>query len=340
MPEYIATQNLLGSTKINTSESQNNDNIHTINVSVSHKTSEHPFFNYGSIKGFTFNDLESPEFKLKLDSTYRFDQSDPSNLDHPLRFYRDDNKSIIFTDGISYSGTPGTEGSYTELKTTNILVPEIYYQCGNHSYMGNKLEVTDDFIDQLKIDPYSMKISKLSLKDNFDDFIFRKQSEDTFEIKLNQGYADISEINTIQFKDVNINIGRDIKGTFDQITGLETQSGQIFRLYDAAFDRHPDNDGLRYWIDVYSLKQNTKREVADSFLNSSEFIQRYGRDTSDEQFINIMYSNVLNRLGDMDGKQYWMHQLSTGQETRAEVILGFTESNEYKIIFSEMTGIF
>ena len=42
----------------------------------------------------------------------------------------------------------------------------------------------------------------------------------------------------------------------------------------------------------------------------------------------------------MDGKQYWMQQLSTGQETRAEVILGFTESNEYKIIFSEMTGIF
>ena len=61
--------------------------------------------------------------------------------------------------------------------------------------MGNKLEVTDDFIDQFKIDPDSMKISELLLKDNFDDYIFRQQSEDIFEIKLNKGYADISEIN-------------------------------------------------------------------------------------------------------------------------------------------------
>ena len=49
---------------------------------------------------------------------------------------------------------------------------------------------------------------------------------------------------------------------------------------------------------------------------------------------------MLNRFADLDGKQYWMQQLSTSQETRAEVILGFIESNEYKFIFSEMTGIF
>ena len=104
---------------ITSSEFQNNEKIHTINVSVNYKTSEHQYFNNGSTKGFTFNDLESPEFKLELDSTYRFDQSDSSNLNHPLRFYREDNKSSIFTDGIFYSGTPGTKGSYTELKTTN-----------------------------------------------------------------------------------------------------------------------------------------------------------------------------------------------------------------------------
>ncbi len=44
----------------------------------------------------------------------------------------------------------------------------------------------------------------------------------------------------------------DIKGVFDQVTGKETASGEMFRLYNAAFSGFPDSSGLQYWIDKYS----------------------------------------------------------------------------------------
>ena len=36
------------------------------------------------------------------------------------------------------------------------------------------------------------------------------------------------------------------KGTFDQVTGLNTDDAKMFRLYNAAFKRLPDSDGLKY----------------------------------------------------------------------------------------------
>ncbi|WP_413677177.1 hypothetical protein [Prochlorococcus marinus] len=44
----------------------------------------------------------------------------------------------------------------------------------------------------------------------------------------------------------------DIKATFDQVIGLDTDSGKMFRLYNASFKRLPDPDGLRYWISNFS----------------------------------------------------------------------------------------
>ena len=46
--------------------------------------------------------------------------------------------------------------------------------------------------------------------------------------------------------DKTLNIFKDIKGTFDQITGKDDHTGQMFRLCNAAFARFPDADGLAY----------------------------------------------------------------------------------------------
>ena len=46
------------------------------------------------------------------------------------------------------------------------------------------------------------------------------------------------------------------------------------------------------------------------------------------------------RHPDAEGKEYWMGRLTSGAETRAEALLGFAESDENKILFSEMTGVF
>ena len=138
------------------------------------------------------------------------------------------------------------------------------------------------------------------------------------------------------FRDINTTV--DIEGTFDQVTGLNTDSGRMFRLYNASFKRLPDPDGLAYWIDNFSSGRNTIRVVASSFLGSAEFAERYGSNVTDEKFVNTLYQNVLGRAPDTSGLNYWLGQLSSGAETRYEALLGFAESAENKALFTDMTG--
>ena len=111
-------------------------------------------------------------------------------------------------------------------------------------------------------------------------------------------------------------------------------------LYNTSFKRHPDPDGLEYWIDNFSSGKNDERAVASSFLVSDEFKERYGANVSDTTYVNNLYQNVLGRYPDVKGLAYWLGQLNNGVETRYEVLLGFSESVENKGIFSEMTSLY
>ena len=79
--------------------------------------------------------------------------------------------------------------------------------------------------------------------------------------------------------------------------------------------------------------------MAQSFLISDEFKERYGINVSDSTYVNTLYKNVLDRDADTGGLNYWLGQLNSGAETRYEVLLGFSESTENKGLFSEMTGL-
>jgi hypothetical protein len=113
----------------------------------------------------------------------------------------------------------------------------------------------------------------------------------------------------LKFDDKNMNLKNDIKATFDQVTGLNTDSGKMFRLYNASFKRLPDPDGLRYWIGNFSSGKDDERAVASSFLASTEFKQRYGENVSNEIYVNTLYKNVLSRDADSGGLGYWLGQL-------------------------------
>ena len=167
---------------------------------------------------------------------------------------------------------------------------------------------------------------------------FYNRGNGIYEIETEQGYENISGIPILKFTDQKISAIADIKGVFDQITGLQTDSGEIFRLYNAAFARFPDSDGLSYWIHKYSSGENDSRSVASSFLISNEFKTLYGDNISASTYVNILYNNVLGRAADASGLNYWTGQLNHGLETRYEVLLGFSESAENKALFTNMTG--
>ena len=176
-----------------------------------------------------------------------------------------------------------------------------------------------------------------SYNDDFTNYIFHNKSEKLF-IKSSSLYEEITDITTLSFNDRTVNVIGDIKSTFDQITGLNTDSGQMFRLYNAAFKRLPDPDGLKYWIKNFSSKIDDERAVASSFLASEEFKQRYGENVSNAKYVETLYTNVLGRNYDQDGYNYWLGNLNNGTETKHELLLGFAESAENKALFTEMTG--
>jgi len=149
---------------------------------------------------------------------------------------------------------------------------------------------------------------------------------------------EITGLASISISGTTISISQDIQGVFDQVTGRETQDAQAFRLYNAAFARFPDSSGLRYWINEYKSGISNYRTIAQSFINSNEFALRYGANNSNEEFINNMYKNVLGRLPDASGLAYWVGNLNSGADSRVNVLGGFSESAENKILFSQVTG--
>ena len=110
---------------------------------------------------------------------------------------------------------------------------------------------------------------------------------------------------------------------------LDGNAGQAYRLYQAAFDRVPDQGGLGYWINEMDRGMGLS-QVATGFINSAEFKALYGNNPSNSEFVTLIYDNVLHRTPDAGGYSYWMEQLSSGM-TKENVLIGFSESTENKV---------
>ena len=101
--------------------------------------------------------------------------------------------------------------------------------------------------------------------------------------------------------------------------------GQAYRLYQAAFNRAPDQAGLGFWIGAmqggYPLES-----VAGNFYDSAEFQDTYGQ-VNDLQFLTLLYKNVLHRVPDQGGQDFWLKQMAAGL-SRPAVLRYFSESDE------------
>ncbi len=102
----------------------------------------------------------------------------------------------------------------------------------------------------------------------------------------------------------------------------------VYRLYQATLDRLPDAAGVAGWTKILADGQ-TLANVVGGFTNSSEFQTRYGT-TTNEQFVTLLYNNVLERAPDAAGLSGWVSQLTSAAMTREEVVLGFSESREFR----------
>ncbi len=103
--------------------------------------------------------------------------------------------------------------------------------------------------------------------------------------------------------------------------------GDVLRLYRAFFRRDPDPTGAVYWLDQFDSGAGVDA-IAFSFANSAEFKATYG-DTTDADFVRIVYGNVLGREPDQAGFGYWTELVSTPAVSRTDVVRWVSASSEF-----------
>lgn len=147
--------------------------------------------------------------------------------------------------------------------------------------------------------------------------------------KTTNGTITVASTSGTEGTDSLINIERvhftDSDFAFDTDKG--ENGGATYRLYKAAFGRSPDDGGLTYWI---SRIDNglTLTDMAEGFINSSEFKTLYGESPTPQAFVDSLYRNVLGREGDTEGQAYWVSEIESGNKSESQVLIDFSESDE------------
>jgi hypothetical protein len=127
------------------------------------------------------------------------------------------------------------------------------------------------------------------------------------------GTDDLVNIQRIQFVDGYL------------ATSPTDTAGQVYRLYEATLARAPDQEGLTNWVNQLNAGASLQ-SVAAGFVGSQEFQSTYGA-LDNTQFVTLLYTNVLHRPPDSGGLANWVGMLNGG-ESRAQVVTGFSESQE------------
>jgi hypothetical protein len=102
----------------------------------------------GSGNKYFIDGVQQATLNLAENGTYKFDQSDSSNSNHPLRFSTTSDGTHSggdeYTTGVTSSPiSPGNAGAYTQI-TVAKSAPTLYYYCTQHSGMGGQANTVDD----------------------------------------------------------------------------------------------------------------------------------------------------------------------------------------------------
>ena len=117
----------------------------TLTVTVASKVNgEHRYFGTGSALGYVVDGTQSPYITLTPGRTYKFDQADGSNANHPIKFYLNADKTGLYEGGVTYNGTAGSSGAYTQIVVNDYTPTVLHYQCVNHGYMGNAVNTSSN----------------------------------------------------------------------------------------------------------------------------------------------------------------------------------------------------
>lgn len=150
-----------------------------------------------------------------------------------------------------------------------------------------------------------------------------------------QGGEDRDELRNIELLDFTGDadaVPFDLRA-FGGLTGVnEADLKSFIELYIAYFNRAPDAVGLNFWGTAFK-NGLTLEQAAAQFVGQPETLAAYPTGTSNQAFVETVYTNVLGRLPDQAGIDFWQGALTSGQVTRDQFILEILRGarSEYKL---------
>lgn len=126
--------------------------------------------------------------------------------------------------------------------------------------------------------------------------------------------------------------------TIAPFVNVDSRSADIDRLYVAYFNRMPDLGGYIYWHNQLNNGWDLQR-ASRFFAESREYQTTYGNATL-EEFLDIIYAEVLGRAPDAGGEAYWRDRLENDPTIdRANIVAFFTDSVELRGMTAERSEI-
>ena len=118
----------------------------------------------------------------------------------------------------------------------------------------------------------------------------------------------------------------------DGVLALDTDpgdtAGQAYRLYQAAFARTPDMPGVAYHMNDMESNGLSVVQIARNFIASPEFKTQYGENPTEDEYINLLYQNVLGRTPGQFEIDYYKERFESGTTDWNTTLVFFAESPE------------
>jgi len=157
------------------------------------------------------------------------------------------------------------------------------------------------------------------------DAVYYSGNKNTISVASNGTGYQVSANGNV---DALINVERVNMGD-GSVLALDVKAGEnagtAYRLYQAALDRKPDAEGLKFWTHQLDIGDSAT-QVAQGFVSSQEF-KALNPGSDPASLVNSYYQNVLHRAADADGLAFWSDAMNNGM-TSAQLLVAFSESQE------------
>lgn len=108
-------------------------------------------------------------------------------------------------------------------------------------------------------------------------------------------------------------------------------AGFVERFYNTVLERESDTEGLNYWTQELISNSSAGADIARGFIFSEEFSNR---NSSNQDFVAVLYRAFFDRDYDIEGFNNWIQHLENGI-SRYAILDGFLYSLEFEILCKE-----